>query len=172
MKKMFLTAMFFIAALAGLEAQSYQWWVGGRTYFWKSDKMTTFSIAPEVGYHLSPKFTVAASLGFNYENETMWGGARKEKGLIFNPYLRYTFLKQGIVLCFVDGGIDMGLLDYGGFQAGLKPGIAVLLSERFTAATQFGFLGYNDGKGIARREKGFGFDLSGYCGTIAFFYSF
>jgi len=172
MKKLIFTVVFFIVALAGVEAQSYKWWVGGRTHFWKGDYITSFSIAPEVGYHLSPQFTLAASLGFNYETEKMWGPTRKEKGLIFNPYLRYTFLKQGIVLCFVDGGIDMGLLDYGGFQVGLKPGIAVLLSDRFTAATQFGFLGYNDGKGIAGRDKGFGYDLSGYCGTIAFFFSF
>ena len=172
MRNLVLTAVISIATLAGVNAQNYKWWAGGHTTFWAGDEGTTFNIAPEIGYHLSPKFTVAASLGyysFKSDNNLL---KQDFSGFIINPYIRYTAFKRGIVLGFVDTGVDVGIGDNKGFQVGFKPGIAILLTERFTAATQFGFLGYNDGKGIGGRRQGFGFDLSGYCPIIAFFYSF
>ena len=173
MKKLLLTFIISINVLAGLNAQAYKWWVGGRTMFWTGDEKTTFVIAPEVGYLLSPKFTLAASLGYqSYKDKSLVSSWRDYSGFVLNPYIRYTAFHKGMVLGFVDGGIDVGLGDLKGFQAGFKPGIAILLNDRFTAATQFGFIGYNDGKGIAERSKGIGFDFSGYCSTIAFFYSF
>jgi hypothetical protein len=172
MKKLILSATLIMVAWIGMDAQAYKWWAGGRTNFWTNDNVTSFGIAPEVGYHLSPKLTLAASLGFQAENRKCFCNKKKTNGFLLNPYMRYTAFKSGIVLGFVDGGFELGLGDIDGFQIGLKPGIAVLLTDRFTAATQFGFIGYNDGKGIAGRSKGVGFDLSGYCTTIAFFYSF
>ena len=168
MKKLSITAFIAIICFAGLNAQTYKWWIGGHTTLWAGEKNTIFNIAPEVGYLISPKITLAASLGY-YSNHY---DSMRSNGFILNPYVRYVAFKQGIVLGFVDGGVDVGVGDMNGFQVGFKPGIAVLLSERFTAATQFGFFGYNDGKGIAERRKGFGFDFSAYCPIIAFFYSF
>ena len=89
-----------------------------------------------------------------------------------NPYVRFTPFKSGILLGFIDGGVEFGLGDYEGLQIGFKPGIAILLTNRITAATQFGVIGYNNGNGIGGRSTGVGFDLSGYCTTIAIFYSF
>jgi len=172
MKKLTFLAIFLLATLAGVNAQTYKWWAGGHTTFWAGDEGTTFNIAPEIGYHLSPKITLAASLGYYSFKGSTNQLAPDLNAFILNPYIRYTAFKRGIVLGFVDTGVDIGLGDYKGMQAGFKPGIAILLSERFTAATQFGFLGYNDGKGVGGRKQGFGFDLSGYCPIIAFFYSF
>jgi hypothetical protein len=167
--------MITIAALTGMNAQTYKWWAGGHTTLWTGDswwggKVNTFIVAPEVGYLLSPKFTIAASVGFY--SEYYKNPSSSEIGMVLNPYMRYTAFKQGILLGFIDGGVDVGLGDFDGFQFGFKPGVALLLTERFTIATQFGFLGYNDGKEIGNRKQGFGLDLSGYCSTIAFFYSF
>ena len=170
MKKFILSTIFTTVAFFGMNAQTYKWWAGGHTTLWAGNPKSAIIIAPEVGYHLSPKFTVAASVGIHTE----WYStpSKSVTGLVLNPYMRYTAFKQGMVLGFVDGGLDLSLGDFNGYQLGFKPGIAVLLTERFTAATQFGFLGYSDGKGLRYREKGFGFDFSGYCSTIAFFYSF
>ena len=64
MRNLVLTAVISIATLAGVNAQNYKWWAGGHTTLWAGDGGTTFNIAPEIGYHLSPKFTVAASLRY------------------------------------------------------------------------------------------------------------
>jgi len=170
MKKLILSAIIAIATLTGVNAQTYKWWVGGRSTIWTGDNKNTIIVAPEVGYLITPKLTVAASVGIHTE----WYGkpSHSVTGLILNPYMRYVFFKQGMLLGFVDGGVDVSLGDFEGFQFGLKPGVALLLTERFTMATQFGFLGYSDGKGINYRQQGFGLDLSGYCTTLAFFYSF
>ena len=173
MKKLIFAIVISIMTLTGIHAQNYKWWVGGRTNLWLNDNVTTFSFAPEIGYQLSPKFTLAASLGYHtVVHETDKSVNQSLNGFIINPYMRYIAFKKGIVLGFVDGGVEFGLGDYEGVQVGFKPGIAILLNERFTAATQFGFIGYNDGNGIGGRSKGVGIDLSGYCTTIAFFYSF
>jgi hypothetical protein len=172
MKKLIFAAIISLIALTGMEAQSYKWWAGGRTSLWSGDDYSQFSIAPEVGYHLSPKLTIAASLGYHYQKIDRVYGSSETSGAVLNPYIRYTAFKTGILLGFVDTGFELGIKDYEGFQVGFKPGIALLLTDRFTAATQFGFIGYNDGKRIGRGMQGVGFDLSGYCSTIAFFYSF
>ena len=170
MKKLILSAIIAIVTLTGMDAQTYKWWVGGRTTIWTGDQSSVFMIAPEVGYLISPQFTIAASVGV----QTDWynNPSSSSTGLMLNPYMRYVAFKQGMLLGFVDGGLDLSLGDYEGFQFGLKPGVAILLTDRFTVATQFGFLGYSDGKGVGYRRQGFGLDLSGYCSTIAFFYSF
>ena len=173
MKKLVLTVIIVITTITGMNAQSYKWWAGGRTSLWIEDNRTSFSVAPEVGYHLTSNLTIATSLAYHAIRIDNSDGLTPDvSGFVVNPYIRYTFVKRGILLGFVDGGMEFGVGDFDGVQIGFKPGIALLLSDRITAATQFGFIGYNDGNGIAGRSKGVGFDLSGYCSTIAFFYSF
>ena len=169
MKRLLLSTIILLSALMCMNAQGYKWWAGGRTNFWAGNGGITFLVAPEVGYHLTPKITIASSLGIQANN---YKYGKDVYGLVVNPYLRYTIFKQGMLLGFVDGGVEFGLGDIVGFQLGFKPGIALLLTDRFTAATQFGFIGFNDGKDIGVRRHGFGYDFSGYCSTIAFFYSF
>ncbi|MDR0795609.1 MAG: hypothetical protein LBE79_06085 [Tannerella sp.] len=175
MKKLLLIALLVIITVSGIDAQTYKWWAGGRTNFWVDDYVTSFSVAPEVGFHITPYITIATSLAYHAKK---WSNSDRNsltpdmEGFVVNPYVRYTTFKSGILLGFIDGGIELGLGDFEGFQVGFKPGIALLLTNRITAATQFGFVGYNDGNGIAGRSKGVGFDISGYCTTIAFFYAF
>jgi hypothetical protein len=171
MKKLVLTAIIVIATLTGMNAQTYKWWAGGRTSFWTNDYGTSFSVAPEVGYQITPRLTVATSLA--YHARTTDNSLTPDfSGFVVNPYMRFTAFKSGILLGFVDGGMEFGIGDYDGLQIGFKPGIALLLTDRITAATQFGFIGYNDGNGIGGRSKGVGFDLSGYCTTFGIFFSF
>jgi len=169
MKRLLLSAVILLAALTGMNAQDHKWWAGGRTTLWTGKGGVTFLVAPEVGYLLTPKWTIASSLGIQAINNK---NGKDIYGLVVNPYMRYTIFKQGVLLGFVDGGVEFGLGDIAGFQLGFKPGIAILLTDRFTVATQFGFVGFNDGKDIGGRRQGFGYDISGYSSTLAFFYSF
>lgn len=181
MKKSILTAIFTMAIVFSASAQDYKWFIGGKARLWsgKSEgiKTTFFEIAPEVGYNVSSNFAVAASVSYQNTNAKQEGSdvSVKASGFVLNPYLRYTFLKSGIVSAFVDGSVHVGLGDIEGFQIGLAPGVAIALTDRFSAALHFGFLGYTDGKGAGTYSvhgKGFGLDFSGYQSSIGFYYSF
>ncbi|MDR2064281.1 MAG: hypothetical protein LBP85_01020 [Prevotellaceae bacterium] len=198
MKKIILSAIFVMATVFGANAQTHKWFIGGELAFWSSKieayslipefgafyantKVTAFSIAPEIGYNISDRFAVAASLNFSYvkakaeDNDYYYVEEEKVSGFIINPYLRYTFLKKGIVSAFVDASAAFGISDIKGFEAGIKPGVALALTERFSVVAHFGFAGYNNGKSVgnyAAAGKGFGIDFSGYQSSLGFYYSF
>jgi len=161
--------MFTVITLTVVSAQDYKWWAGGKTTLWIESEGVTAIIAPEVGFHLTNKLTLATSVGIYSYIYDDWDDSH---GLILNPYLRYTAFQKGNLQFFVDSGIEFGMGDIDGFQIGCKPGIAIPLSNRVTLTLHFGFLGYNDGNGIGSRREGFGFDLSGYQSGFALFYSF
>ena len=71
MKKIFMMAVMAVAALSA----NAQVWLGGSFAldFSKNtakENMTSFEIAPEVGYNLSDKWAVAMALGFGTTNCT------------------------------------------------------------------------------------------------------
>lgn len=178
MKKIILSAVFMMAVVFGASAQDYKWFIGADVNAWFGDNADTYGIAPEVGYNISSKFAIAAKVG--YMSVKPDGGDR-ENGFYLNPYVRYTFLKKGIVSAFIDGGAEIGLSDADGLKAGIKPGIAIGITNRLSAVAHFGFLGYNDGKGVfggpsflqdGDGNKGFGLDLSSTTGSVGFYYSF
>jgi len=169
MKKIIFTVILTIVTVSIVGAQNYKWWAGGKTTLWIESERVTAIIAPEVGYHLTDKLTLAASVGiYSY----ILKDVDNIHGLILNPYLRFNAVQRGNLLFFVDNGIEVGVGDIDGFQIGFKPGMAIFLSDRITLALQLGFIGYNDGKGIGNRREGIGFDLSGYQSGFALFYSF
>ena len=183
MKKSILTAIFAMAMVLSAGAQEHKWFIGGEAGFWSAKgnyhylpdvKTTQIIISPEIGYNVSDKFSVAASLSYQNTKFDEYAYYNKD-GFIINPYVRYTFLKSGIVSAFIDGGAIFGLSDIKGFEAGISPGVAIALSNRFSAVAHFGFLGYNDGKGVGNYSvvgKGFSLDFSGYQSQFGFYYSF
>ena len=120
---------------------------------------------------MNQKITVAASIGFHSYS---YDHISDRSGFVFNPYLRLNAFKKGVLFGYVDGGVEFGIGDFEGFQVGLKPGIAVAITNRFVVALQYGFIGYSDGKGtgFGMRNEGLGIDLSGYQSGLAFFYCF
>ena len=186
MKKSILTAVFTMAMVLSANAQEHKWFIGGEAGFWSAKmsydlsfpysfygmRATQIVVAPEIGYNVTDKFAVAASLG--YLHTKVKDIDYKVDGFIIKPYVRYTFLKTGILSAFVDGGATFGLSDFKGFEAGINPGIAIAITNRFSAVAHLGFLGYNDGKGVGNfmNGKGFGLDLSGYQSQFGFYYSF
>ena len=171
MKRHILSVVLILISVFGVSAQEYKWWAGGHATLWAGDNETTVIIAPEIGYNLNQKFTIAASIGFHSYSYDYWDN---ESGIVLNPYIRYNAFKKGVLFGYVDGGVEFGLGDFDGVQIGLKPGIAVAITNRFVVALQYGFIGYSDGKGAGPniRSKGFGIDLSGYQSGLAFFYCF
>jgi len=197
MKKSILTVIFAMAIIFSASAQEHKWFIGGEVGFWSGKQTYDFSkvllthydydldfypyynvtttqiiVAPEIGYNITDKFAVAASLGYLHTKIKEYDN--KVDGFIISPYVRYTFLKSGIVSAFIDGGATFGLSDFKGFEIGINPGIAVALTNRFSAVAHLGFLGYKDGKGVGNflNGKGFGLDLSGYQSQLGFYYSF
>lgn len=176
MKKLSLVAILAWVAFVGVNAQEYKWWIGGQATLWSGDDVSTAIVAPEIGYHLSSKFTVAASVGYhsyNFDNDI---AMNDYSGFVLSPYLRYNAFRVGILSGYVDGGVEFGLGDFERVQVGLKPGVAIHLTNRFCVAFLFGFVGYSNGKdlgyGSGVYNKGFGLDFSGYRSGFACFYSF
>ncbi|MDR2066154.1 MAG: outer membrane beta-barrel protein [Prevotellaceae bacterium] len=177
MKKIILSAILTMAILFSANAQDYKWFIGGKAGFASGKqgnvKTTYFTFAPEVGYRFSDKFALASYFEYRSLTENNNGSKAKLKGTVIGPYLRYTFLKSGIVNVFIDGCATFGLSDLKGFEAGLRPGVAIDLTKRLSVVANIGFMGYNDGKGVGRNRygKGFNIDLSGYQSSIGFYLS-
>lgn len=138
MKKLVLT---LAIVFAGIMSANAQVWVGGGIGAQVEKSFTSINVAPEIGYMLTPQFTVA--LGANYTFASIKGlGSSNE--LYLEPYLRYVGGTIGKKFSlFADLCGDFGLIDGTGYAVMLRPGIAWQATEKFTAAFRFGFAGYD-----------------------------
>lgn len=69
--------------------------------------------------------------------------------LVLAPYVRYSYYENKVVRLFLDGGIGISSVKYGdnsegGFELGIKPGLAIKLNNHFSLVAKCGFLGYRD----------------------------
>lgn len=180
MKKLFsLIAVAFVAM--SVNAQVY---VGGSLGIdaWSSQKNagdrseTTFTILPEVGYNLNDEWAVGTVIGYVSDKWTGVNGI-SESAFTFNPYARYTYLKAGKVSLFVDGGVDFttaSKADWNELAIGLKPGLAVSLSDNISFVSHLGFIGYDvlNPDGDDNNTSKFGLDLSGNNLTFGLYFNF
>ncbi|MDR1984706.1 MAG: hypothetical protein LBQ28_07785 [Prevotellaceae bacterium] len=177
MKRIILSAIFIMAIVVSANAQDYKWFIGGQAGYVTgksgNTRTTAITVAPEVGFRFSKDFAFASSFGYTHLTTKVGNNKAKSNGFIIGPYLRYTFLKKGIVGAFVDGGAKFGLSDVKGFEAGLRPGISIDLTNRLSVVASLGFVGYNDGKNIGRNKygKGFEVDFSGNQSSFGFYFS-
>lgn len=159
MKKIISTLLLAIATL-GTTAQAGDWYVGGNIGFMhRSQKIdnaivTTneFSIQPEVGYNANDTWSFGGHIGYLYRN---YAGQDINLNLFsINPYARYTFFRtsNNLVQLFVDGGVGVGVgsTSKNGdsstactYEIGLKPGIAINITDHFSVLAHIGFLGYH-----------------------------
>lgn len=180
MKKLFsLIAVAFVAM--SVNAQVY---VGGSLGInaWSSQKNagdrseTTFTILPEVGYNLNDEWAVGTVIGYVSDK---WVGVNgiSESAFTFNPYARYTYLKAGKVSLFVDGGVDFttaSKADWNELAIGLKPGVAVSLSDNISFVSHLGFIGYDvlNPDGDDNNTSKFGLNLDGNNLTFGLYFNF
>ena len=171
-------------ALATVSLVSYaQVYVGGQASFWRDwidgANSTQVTIAPEAGYVLNDNWAIGTTFGYTYA----YNSGAKLNGFKVTPYARYTFAKLGNVNLFVDGGVGFGtykIEDAGdaqnSFEVGVKPGVAVNLTEKISFVAHVGFLGYRDADDAVSEsilgKKGFGFDLDGNALSFGLYYNF
>lgn len=187
MKKFFALAMLAIASLCASAEGVY---VGGQLGYWhESDNQTstnTLTILPEIGYNLTSNVAIGSTLGYEYNH--ICGAGISTHIFQFNPYLRYTFFKSSnnLVNLFVDGGagVGAGWTHYKGgddsktaciWNIGLRPGVALNLSEKFSLVAHVGLLGYQGANDAAKAggysDKG-GLLLNGNNLSFGFYYNF
>ena len=136
---------------------------------------TTFKILPEIGYNLNEEWAIGTVIG--YENNKWDRIEGSESAFTFNPYARYTFLKSGKVSLFVDGGVDFttaSKADWTRLGIGLKPGLAVSLSDNISFVSHVGFVGYKvtNPDGDDNNTSKVGVDLSGENLTFGLYFNF
>lgn len=156
-------------------------WVGGTADIWSSkvkgaDSELSFKVMPEFGYILNENLAVGIALGGSHNKvHYSFGDLSVSEGLnsyTVNPFLRYTFLKGELGSLFFDGGVAYnwskvtnGGQKTSGLDVGLKPGVAVNVSNKISLIGKFGFLGYNytkvgEGKeAVTRNQFGLNLDM-------------
>lgn len=181
MKKYLLLA---VAAISSLCA-SAQIYAGGSIGAWRngSEHETQISIMPEVGYTLSDKTDIGATVGWSYDHST---GVSTNVFQV-NPYYRYNFYQTGKVKFFVQGGFGVGAgktsYSHGRdssdtaviWNVGITPGVSYDVSDNVTLLAKVGFLGYK-GANDAAKDGGYadewGFHFSSNDLSFGFSYHF
>lgn len=190
MKKIFTIALMAVAAIA---AKADGLYVGGNVGFMHQDQQTEygkvstneFSIIPEIGYNLNKSWAIGTTIGYDY---THWNGTDTDLHMFeFNPYARWSYFRtsNNLVQLFIDGGAGIGCGTYEykdddshtavTWNVGLRPGIAINFTDKFSFVTHIGFLGYQGANNAAydagMPRKG-GFSFSGNDLTFGFYYNF
>ena len=124
-------------------------------------KNTTFKILPEVGYELNEDWSVGTVVGYEYNKS----GDVKTNTFTIAPYARYFFLNSDVVRLFADGGFGFSTSKTKGNDAlnswniGIKPGIAIKLSDHFCLVAKYGFLGYSKKENHGYESENVGIDF-------------
>lgn len=187
MKKIITTLLLAVAAL-GTTAHAEGWYIGGRVGFihQNQNKVTTneFSLQPEVGYNFNDKWAFGGNIGYTYRN---YAGQDINLNLFnINPYARFTYFRtsNNLVQLFIDGSVGFGIGSTSDgndtstactYEIGLKPGIAINITDHFTVLAHLGFVGYqganDNAKAAGEPERGgVNFDTRNL--TIGFYYNF
>lgn len=172
MKKLFLTVA---VALSALAVNAQDMWVGGTAGVWSSkvkgaDSELSFKVLPEFGFVVNENIGVGISVGGAHLHDEYYSsgeaGHSSKNLYVVNPFVRYTFLKSTLGGMFVDGGFGYSWSKgtNGGakgteIEVGLRPGLALNVSNKVALISKFGFLGYQHTKLGATKTNGFGFDL-------------
>lgn len=174
MKKVFLLLCIAVFALSA-NAQVY---LGGSFGITHDDDIdaTNFTIAPEIGYKLNDTWHFGAEIGFSHTNKTKIGEDLDVNSFHFAPYARWNYFNKGMVRLFLEGGIGISTYkvedhdNHNGFEIGIKPGLALDVTNHFSFVTKFGFLGYRDEYKYINSASGL--SLSSEDLSIGFVYSF
>ena len=126
-------------------------------------KNNTFTVAPSVGYFVSPNIAVGARVGFTSgkESDKIATVTVEEKSNLFTAGLfgRYYWMPASKFSIFAELGADYGTekittetpagdveSKYNGFNIGFAPGISYFLSSNFALEAKVGVVNYSTTK--------------------------
>ena len=155
MKKLFLVIAVVMTAVC---AQAQQMYLGG--------SISSFSIAPDFGYNLNERWAVGGelALAFNGKGDN---GLQRSTAFAIAPYARYSYYENKVIRLFLDMGLGFSTYkekhhdSVNGFEIGLKPGLAIKLTEQLSLITKVGFAGYRDDYYKNSGSDGFGVMVDG-----------
>lgn len=185
MKKLLFVAAFLMVSVMA----SAQMWIGGSmNCMYQKDKdfnngVFTFGVAPEVGYGINDKFTVAMAIGYRGQ----FASGITSNSFFMQPYARYHIVNFGNAGFFIDGGLEYGFTATKDFEtqyfhhvyAGVWPGFAYAFCDKAVIAARFGFLGYKyngprtggiyNPNGTSPVNHSFGFDFANGVSLAVYF---
>ena len=178
MKKILMT---MVAAFAALSVNA-QFYVGGGVGYLSvshdGETESAFTLLPEFGYNLNEDMSLGIAVGYGESGKDN----HKIKTTIVNPYLRYNVIKNNNVKLFLDGSFDYSNTDSKalGYKVnewglGVKPGVAVSLTDNFSFVAHMGFLGYRSEKPDydgAKATNTVGLSLDATDLSFGFYYNF
>ena len=110
---------------------------------------------------LNEDWSVGTVVGYEYNKS----GDVKTNTFTIAPYARYFFLNSDVVRLFADGGFGFSTSKTKGNDAlnswniGIKPGIAIKLSDHFCLVAKYGFLGYSKKENHGYESENVGIDF-------------
>lgn len=165
-----LATVMVLALTAGAQ-QAGRIWTGGSMGI-KTNKISgggkliNFNIIPELGYNLSERWGIGLKLGYRHDESYVSQAKVKSDGFTINPFARYSFLNGKIGGLFVDTGVGYSYskekesgIKRQEWEAGLRPGVRLNVSDNVALTGKFGFLGYQYEKYGGRKTNTFGFDF-------------
>lgn len=165
MKKLFLT---LFLAFAGIMSANAQLWLGGAVGAGFTKEHTAFTIAPEIGYSFKgTPLTIAAEVDYAFEKYKDFDA---EHELILKPYLRCNLVTVEKFGVFLDLTGDFGVVHNNGWAISLRPGVAWMATEHWTAAFRFAFLQYDHG--MYHLENGVFLDCATVAPQFGLYYNF
>lgn len=185
-----------ILAIASLSTSAEGLYLGGSLGYWHDSNdnnvgatTNSLTILPEIGYNFSEKWAVGGVVGYEYTHICNYGTSVNL--FQFNPYARFTYFRtsNNLLSLFLDGtvGVGAGWASYDGYgdyddsdtacvwQVGIKPGIALNITDHFSLVAHVGLLGYqgtNDAAKAAGYSNQGGLLLNGNNLTFGFYYNF
>ena len=129
------SAQVYIGGTAGISSNKFE---GG-------DSKTAYALMPEIGYEFNNKWEAGLEIGIKKGDVCELSAVPEATTFVVAPYVRYTAVETKLVNLFVEGTIGYGSVSKGGgeaYEAGIKPGLAVKLSDHVNFITKVGFLGY------------------------------
>ena len=171
MKKLFLT---LALAFTGIFTANAQLWLGGGLGAKIEKNYTYLSVSPELGYAFNNHWQIAlgASYGFEKIKPVLPDlNIETHQYLSLQPYVRFVPTTIGNKFSlFLDLTGDFGLIDKSGWAVSLRPGIAWMATEHWTAAFRFGFVGYDHG--YYDTDNGFFLNCNLVAPEIRLYYNF
>ena len=146
MKKIMLSLMMALVSVCA----SAQVYIGGTAGISSNkigdgDSKTAYKLIPEIGYQFNNQWEAGIEVGIQKGEVCKLSAVGDATTFTIAPYVRYTAVETKLIDFFFEGTIGYGSVSKGGgdiYEVGIKPGLAVKLSNHVDFITKVGFLGY------------------------------